>query len=207
MVDSGATALFLNQEFITRHHVKTFPLKRPIGVFNIDGSANRAGQITHFARLALTVDGQERWTDLLVTNLGSEDLILGLPWLRKANPDIDWEKGRLSVKPQQSMTDEEEEEENIRMTETPEPVSSTIDQEEEESPIHRIRANRRTRRAWVRSGILQEQTEEVWCAAGFTYSQQLAEQTHKAKPLKTFEEMVPEPYRDFQKVFSEAASE
>lgn len=37
--------------------------------------------------------------DFLITNLGGEDLIPGLPWLRKVNPEIDWEKGRLSVKP------------------------------------------------------------------------------------------------------------
>ena len=59
---------------------------------------NQAGQITHFTQLALAVDGQEQWTDFLVTNLGGEDVILGLPWLRKTNPQVDWEKGRLSVK-------------------------------------------------------------------------------------------------------------
>ena len=36
---------------------------------------------------------------------------------------------------------------------------------------------------------------------------QLAEQAHKGKPTWTFEKMVPEPYWDFQKVFSKVASE
>ncbi|KAF8828491.1 hypothetical protein HHX47_DHR3000186 [Lentinula edodes] len=76
-----------------------------------------------------------------------------------------------------------------------------------ESPIHQIRANHKTRRAWVKAGILEEQTEEVWCSAGFTYSQQLAEEANHDKPIKTFEEMVPEQYQDFKKVFSESASE
>ena len=36
--------------------------------------------------------------DFLVTDLGGEDVILGLPWLREANPSIDWEKGLLQVR-------------------------------------------------------------------------------------------------------------
>ena len=44
------------------------------------------------------VDEQEQWTDFLVTNLGGEDVILGLPWLQETNPQVDWEKGHLSVK-------------------------------------------------------------------------------------------------------------
>ena len=98
MVDCGATALFLDNNFVKRHHLKTFALQKPIHIFNIDGTANQAGQITHFARLALMVDKQEQWTDFLVTDLGGEDIILGLLWLRKTNPQVDWEKGQLSVK-------------------------------------------------------------------------------------------------------------
>ena len=44
------------------------------------------------------VDKQEQRTDFLVIDLGGEDIILGLPWLRKTNPQVDWEKGQLSVK-------------------------------------------------------------------------------------------------------------
>ena len=44
------------------------------------------------------VDKQEQWADFLVTDLGGEDIILGLPWLRKTNSQVDWEKGQLSVK-------------------------------------------------------------------------------------------------------------
>ena len=43
--------------------------------------------------------------------------------------------------------------------------------------------------------------------AGYTYSQQLAEAENKAKPTKSFDEMIPEPYREFKKVFSEEESE
>ena len=99
MIDSGATGLFLSQSFVDKHNVYTHPLRHPIELFNIDGSNNSAGYITHRARLRLVVSGREEWTEFLVTNIGSEDVILGLPWLRKVNPNIDWLIGRLQYRP------------------------------------------------------------------------------------------------------------
>ena len=81
MIDSGATALFLDHSFIKKHNILLTPLRQPIDLYNIDGSFNQAGQITHFARLKLTLDGYDEWTDFLATNLGGENVILGLPWL------------------------------------------------------------------------------------------------------------------------------
>ena len=49
-------------------------------------------------------------------------------------------------------------------------------------------------------------TDEVWCAAGFTYSQAIAEQQAKAKGKRTFEEMVPSHYHDYARVFSDEAA-
>ncbi|KAI0038750.1 hypothetical protein FA95DRAFT_1468167, partial [Auriscalpium vulgare] len=53
MVDSGVTALFLSRRFVKKHNVFTRALSQPIPLFNIDGSRNQAGGITHFARLQL----------------------------------------------------------------------------------------------------------------------------------------------------------
>ena len=53
--------------------------------------------IREFVQLAITVDGHKHWVDFLITNLGQEDVILGLPWLRKLNPEVDWTKGLLSI--------------------------------------------------------------------------------------------------------------
>ena len=37
------------------------------------------------------------WEEFLVTDLGPEEVVLGLPWLRKVNPEIDWAEGTLSL--------------------------------------------------------------------------------------------------------------
>ena len=64
-----------------------------------------------------------------------------------------------------------------------------------------------TRRALVKKGILEDCHDNLWIAAGSTYSQQIAEEAHKAKPQQTFEEMVPPEYWSSKKVFSEEESE
>ena len=97
MIDSGASGLFADRSFIERNQLRTAPLRHPIFVHNIDGSLNKSGSITHFVRLKLTVDTNEVWTDFLVTDLGGEEVILGLPWLRDTNPRIDWAKGLLTT--------------------------------------------------------------------------------------------------------------
>ena len=83
MIDSGATGLFIHSNFVQRHNVFSRPLPHSISVYNIDGSPNIAGSITHSTRLRVLVDEQEQWMEFLVTNIGTEDVILGLPWLRE----------------------------------------------------------------------------------------------------------------------------
>ena len=63
------------------------------------------------------------------------------------------------------------------------------------------------RREWRREGVIEELEDEVWCAARVTYLQQIAEEAAKGEEKKTLEEMIPEAYREFHKVFSEEESE
>ena len=120
MIDSGATGLFLHQRFVKRHRIFAKPLPHPITLYNIDGTPNLAGQITHSARLYSTVDkNHPQLLEYLITNLGSEDIILGLPWLRKVNPNIDWKEGRLSMESQKVP-------QKVVIEEAPEPKESNI---------------------------------------------------------------------------------
>ena len=89
MIDSGATALFLDRKFVEKNRIFKHPLSKEIAVHNIDGTKNKAGSITHYARLKLKVGQTEETTEFLITDLGPEKLILGLPWLKRVNPQID----------------------------------------------------------------------------------------------------------------------
>ena len=106
MVDSGATGLFMNERFAKENGLVRRQLKKPLQVFNIDGTLNHSGSIREFAPMAITVDGHKHWVDFLITDLGKENLILGLPWLRRVNPEVDWAKGLLSIKMHQVTIEE-----------------------------------------------------------------------------------------------------
>ncbi len=61
--------------------------------------------------------------------------------------------------------------------------------------VEQIVANRARRRRWWREGILENPTETLWCAAGHTYSMELAGEANKQKSQRSFEDIVPEEYR------------
>ena len=151
------------------------------------------------------MDQMSGWMDFLVTDLGGEDVILGLPWLREANPSIDWGKGLLQVRGRSDRIYD-----NDDFWATGEDVKAGATQEEEEGPLLtqvKIKANQKQQREWRREGVIEELEDEVWCAAGVTYSQQIAEAMNTKKEKKSFEQAVPLEYQDFHKVFSEEESE
>lgn len=93
MIDSGTTSLFIHEDFCKQHKVFTVSLENPITVYNIDGTLNQAGSIARKVKLSLTIGSYMFKEEFPVTNIGLEDVILGLLWLKKWNPNINWETG------------------------------------------------------------------------------------------------------------------
>lgn len=141
MIDSGATGLFLSDRFAREKGIRQLQLKTPIKVFNIDGTLNQSGSIREFVQLALTVDGHKQWFDFLVTNLGKEDLILGLPWLRRINPQVDWSKGLLAVTEPQAETEETSGKEHETIGGTAEKEDKPMEADERLPKVTVINAN------------------------------------------------------------------
>ena len=90
LIDSKATENFINHQFTTKHHLGTRKLDRPLHIWNVDGTKNSAGEITKYCDLWFRTGQQEHRVRFLVTNLGTDWIILGYPWLAQFNPDIDW---------------------------------------------------------------------------------------------------------------------
>jgi hypothetical protein len=151
--------------------------------YNIDGTLNEASSITHKVKLSLKVGQDEEMFEFYVTSLGPEKVILGLPWLRHRNPTINWQEDTMHLGTDQGMS--------------PEPL---------EIELMRIAANHMEHHRLLSEKVLDTSQDEIFCLASFTYSQQIAEKANRAKGVRTFEEMVPEHYRDFAKVFSEEES-
>ena len=63
----------------------------------MDGTANAKGTIRWKARTDILFSQTKETTDLMVLSLGCQQIILGMPWLRKWNPRIDWTKNTVSI--------------------------------------------------------------------------------------------------------------
>ena len=70
-------------------------LEQPLIACNVDGTQNKKGKITSFIILNLVIDRRTKRTRLLVTRLGRQKIILGFPWLREQNLDINWQTGEI----------------------------------------------------------------------------------------------------------------
>ena len=95
LLDSGANATFIDKAVAERLGLMLEALANPIHVFNVDGSHNLAGDVTHTVKLTVDFLGHREELCAEVTNLRKNSLILGYMWLKKHNPLIDWEKGTV----------------------------------------------------------------------------------------------------------------
>jgi hypothetical protein len=101
LIDSGATGNFVSCEFVYRHDINLDKILNPIPVTNADGSANQGGPITHNVSLWIESPDDPPFRFRLifeVTDVGTKyDVILGYPWLKLCNPEIDWKTGCVSL--------------------------------------------------------------------------------------------------------------
>ena len=81
LLDSGATGLFLDDNFVKHMGWKVDNIEQAVPVYNVDGTWNKQGAITHYTWKGITITGSRYCTHLLVTLLGNESIILRLPWL------------------------------------------------------------------------------------------------------------------------------
>ena len=66
-------------------------------MYNVNGTQNSAGSITHAAELIVEFQGHHEKITAEVTGLGKNSFILGFSWLKRHNPDIDWTKGTVKM--------------------------------------------------------------------------------------------------------------
>lgn len=75
-------------------------------MYHIDGSQNEAGSIREVIDIVLRYCDHSECAIFTVTSLGKQDTILGLTWLHKHNPEVDWktEEVRMSCCPNHCRT-------------------------------------------------------------------------------------------------------
>ena len=97
LIDCRAQESFIDKKLALKKGIALTKLKTPVTPINVDGTENRSGKIEYVTWLNLHFDNIKMVTRLLVTDLGKEQIILGLPWLQEYNPIIDWTKGTIEI--------------------------------------------------------------------------------------------------------------
>jgi hypothetical protein len=91
LIDCSATGCFIDIEWAKLNNIPTRPLSKLIPVYNVDGTANDASAITDIADVILHYENHSERTQLAITHLGKQSLILGYNWLCNHNPEINWQ--------------------------------------------------------------------------------------------------------------------
>jgi len=95
LLDSGATENFIDHATATRLCLGMKALPHKQAVYNLDGTPNRRGTISHAVDLLVAKGNKKLRQRFYITDLGQDRFIFGYPWFREFNPDIDWPNGML----------------------------------------------------------------------------------------------------------------
>jgi hypothetical protein len=91
LLDSGASTFFLNEEFTRNHKIHVVKKLSLVHVEIIDGEPLSSRDVTHETILLEVRFGKH--SNSIVFNIirtPSAPVILGLSWLERYNPQIDW---------------------------------------------------------------------------------------------------------------------
>ena len=97
LLDSGATGLVMSLEFARKKEFKLKKLKRPMQVRNVNGSFNREGPIENTVEVNVYYKGHVERTEIDIIGGQKWGVILGMPWLERHNPEIDWKMGEVKI--------------------------------------------------------------------------------------------------------------
>src|SRR5258708_23482202 len=86
----------MHLKFTERMGIGTKELPNPHQIWNIDGTLNKGGYLTHYVDLDIQTKGIHKEMRFLLTDLG-EDLILGYPWLATFEPKVTWKTATIDT--------------------------------------------------------------------------------------------------------------
>ena len=209
LLDSGATGLFIDADFVQAKNLPTDKLPRAIPVYNIDGSLNTHGSIKETVDLIIRYQDHTERATFHVTTLGGVPVILGHPWLSRHNPQIDWKTGEVIMSrcpsdcrihhiqaqrkrrergksAKRSLTEVKK---ALPVTAEPSPIKAETNPDE---GYPELDADDR---------IMRIVFPSVSIRATSTVSQRLAEAANQHRVLQSFKEVVPPHYHRFEHVF------
>ena len=97
LLDRGATGLAMSSEFAKKQGFKLKKLERLINVRNVDRSLNKEGPIENTVEVNIYYQSHRERTEIDVIGGQKWTVILGMPWLVRHNPEIDWRTGEVKM--------------------------------------------------------------------------------------------------------------
>jgi hypothetical protein len=99
LLDSGAAAMFINKDIVDEYRWKTKPLKDPFQLINANGTYNKGEVkettlINYYIKNTRTGERVYQQKRCYVAKI-HDDMILEMDWLKKFNPQVDWERETL----------------------------------------------------------------------------------------------------------------
>ncbi|SJL04863.1 uncharacterized protein ARMOST_08234 [Armillaria ostoyae] len=175
LLDSGCTRSSIHRDFVEAHKIPIKKTGSSIPVYNADGSCNKVGEIMAYAKLQLKIRNHSERIDLAITDLGSKEIFLRHDWLVCHNPAINWAMGSLTFA-------------HCHCTKNPFILPDTDPDDEWE----------------LEEGdtILAVDFEEAIEICAIHKANELAAKAAEGKEEKTFEQMIPESYRNFKDLFN-----
>lgn len=96
LIDSGVSANFINSSYVNKHKIPRIELAKPRLVQAIDGK-NLDKKIHHRVKIDFWIQGKKCTEKFYVMPLGEPNIILGMPWLKRNEPEINWKDGTISL--------------------------------------------------------------------------------------------------------------
>lgn len=96
LLDCGATGNFMSQDYVDKIKVETKTRKNKMTVKFADG--NHQDVSRHTEALSFKIKDFTDKERFNIVDLKNYDMILGLPWLVRHNPDIDWAKRCMTMR-------------------------------------------------------------------------------------------------------------
>ena len=100
LLDTGASACFMDKEFASRHNLILLKKVHPTHVEAIDGRPLASGNITEETEpLEVALENQVSRVVFNIICCPTNPVVLGLPWFELHNPEIDWRSRKVSSRP------------------------------------------------------------------------------------------------------------
>jgi len=95
MIDSGASGNFISKRLVDKYGIATRKKKKGYELIAVDGSPlPNVDNETILLPMAVQQHYEEVVLDIV--EMARHDIVLGTPWLKQHNPNIDWRTGVLN---------------------------------------------------------------------------------------------------------------